>query len=151
VKHQEDIYLGTKESPVAVKEVWIRNFLGRFEKAMAAGDAEVLTRLCGAPSLIIGDSFSIAITSPLQAKDFFTGVLLNHTSHGTSLVRPQVQSLEWATENMALVSVLWAMVDKKGHEFGWESSYYILKCDESGEVKIQTALLKSGLSTATLQ
>jgi hypothetical protein len=146
VKNQQEIYLGTKESPVANKEVYIRNFLGRYERAIAAGDAQVLARLCGAPSLIIGDNFSIAITSPLQANDFFTGVLLNHTTHGTSLVRPQIQSLEWATENMALVSVLWAMVDKKGHEFGWESSFYILKCDESGEVKIQTALLKSGIS-----
>lgn len=147
MKQQEEIYLGTKESPVAGKEVWIRNFLGRFERAIASGDAEVLARLCGTPSLIISESFSMALTSHLQARDFFAGTLLNYSAHGSMLGRPEILSLEWVTEELAFANVQWTVLDKKGHEAGWESSFYILKCDESGEVKIQTALLKRALST----
>jgi hypothetical protein len=147
MKQQEEIYLGTKESPVAGKEVWIRNFLGRFERAIAAGDAEVLARLCATPSLMISENFSMALTSHPQAKDFFSGALLNYTSHGATLGRPHISSLEWVTEDMAFVNVQWAMVDKKKQESGFENAFYILKCDESGEVKIQTALMRRSIST----
>ena len=146
MKQQEEIYLGTKESPVAGKEVWIRNFLGRFERAIAAGEADVLARLCATPSLMISENFSMALTSPLQAKDFFSGALLNYTSHGSTLGRPHISSLEWVTQDMAFVNVQWTLLDKKNHETVSENKFYILKCDESGEVKIQTALMRRSMA-----
>lgn len=128
-----------------LKTLDVTNFFLRFARALMAGDIKKIAQCWALPSLAVGDSFSMAMTTTTDIETLFAGIKQQYQVRGIAEAKPIVQSLTWATELMAVVDIRWPYIDRHGAEIGAESSIYTVKRDETGEVKILCALMKGTL------
>ncbi len=120
----------------------IKEFLESYGKAMTKGDVESLSNMWAYPSLVVGEQMSFAVTSPTQAKNFFSQAKVQYNRKGIRHTHPVLEGLEWPTQHIALAWVRWPYTQDNNSAHFSESTMYTLRCEESGAVKILQALMK---------
>jgi hypothetical protein len=120
----------------------IQRFFDKMARALTSGDARAVARMWAVPALVMGDVMVQAVGSAEAVELFFAGAKDEYNSRGITDTRAEVQRIEWLTRRMAIVDVRWPYLDAAGVERGEESSTYILRRDDSGELKLQAALMR---------
>lgn len=123
-------------------------FLDEFATALTAGDGRAIARMWEVPAFVLGEE-AMAVGSRAQVEEFFAGAKNQYNERGVTDTRADIQSLEWATNKIALVTVRWPYLDEDGEEIGAESSTYTLCRDESGDLKFRVALMRGTEESAT--
>ena len=83
-----------------------------------------------------------AVGSQDAVEQFFSGAKDEYNAKGITSTRAELQRIEWLTRRIAVVDVRWPWLDAAGVERGEESSTYVLRRDDSGELKLQAALMR---------
>ena len=120
----------------------VQRFFDRFAKALTAGDSRSIAQMWSVPALVLGDTMVRAVNSADEVEQFFSGAKDQYNATGITDTRAELQHIEWLTRRIAVVDVRWPYLDASGDEQGEESSTYVLRRDDSGELKIQAVLMR---------
>jgi len=120
----------------------VQDFLDRFAGALTAGDVATVASLWATPALVLGDPMAQVVGSRQEIEHFFGGAKDEYNKRGITGTRADIQRLEWATERIAIVTVRWPYLDSRGRERGEESSTYILRRDDQGDLKLHAAVMR---------
>jgi hypothetical protein len=141
VTHNPDTRSRWSQSEPGAEEV-IQRFFDRFARAVTTGDGRSIARMWAVPALVVGDSMVQAVGSLDQVEEFFGGAKEQYNAQGIADTRAELQRVEWLTRRLAVVDVRWPYLDAQGVERGEETSTYVLRRDDSGELKLQAALMR---------
>jgi ketosteroid isomerase-like protein len=120
----------------------VQSFLDRFARAVTAGDAKAIAPMWDLPAMVLGDDMAQEVESREQVEQFFGGAKAQYNQRGIVDTRAEIISLEWPTEKICLVEVRWPYLDAQDEEIGEESSIYILRRDDGGELKLRGVIFK---------
>ena len=82
------------------------------------------------------------MNSAEEVDKFFGGAKEQYNQRGISDTRAEVLGLAWITPRIALVDVRWPYLDQDGNEVGEEASSYVLRRDDSGQLKLHVAIMR---------
>lgn len=119
-----------------------QRFFDQLARGLTAGDGWRVAKLWGTPALVIGADMVKAIGSADEVATFFGSAKDEYNKRGISETRAQVQRLDWVNDRLVVADVRWPYLDGRGHEIGGESSTYVLRRDETGELKLYGAVLR---------
>jgi ketosteroid isomerase-like protein len=128
-------------------DVAVQDFLDRFAGALTAGDAATVASLWETPALVLGDEMAQVVGSRQEVERFFAGAKDEYNKRGISGTRADIQGLDWATDRIAIVTVRWPYLDSSGRERGEESSTYILRRDDQGNLKLRAAVMRGEVTS----
>jgi ketosteroid isomerase-like protein len=131
--------VGTAKRSKADSEV--QELLNDFADALTSGDAKAIAQMWEIPGLVLGEE-AVAVDSIEQVEEFFSGAKEQYNERGITDTRAEIQNLEWATDQIALVTVRWPYLDDEGEESGSESSTYILCRDADSDLKIRCVVMR---------
>ena len=120
----------------------VQRFFDRFARALTAGDGRTIAQMWSVPALVLGDTMARAVNSTAEVERFFAGAKDQYHATGITDTRAELQRIEWLTRRIAVVDVRWPYLDAAGEETGEESSTYVLRRDDSGELKMQAVLMR---------
>ena len=120
----------------------VREVLERLAGAVTAGDARAAARLWGTPALVLGDGMAWSVATRGEVEDFFAGAKQQYNARGIVDTRPDILRLEWLTDRIAVVEVRWPYIDVSGDEIGAESSTYIVRREDDGEIMIRATIMQ---------
>ena len=120
----------------------VREVLDRLAGAVTAGDARAAARLWGTPALVLGDGMAWSVGTRSEIEDFFAGAKQQYNARGIVDTRPDILRLEWLTDRIAVVEVRWPYIDVSGDEIGAESSTYIVRREDDGEIMIRATIMQ---------
>jgi hypothetical protein len=116
-------------------------FLSAFARAVTSGDTAVITALWETPAFVISDEGVRAVSSPKKVEAFFAGAKDQYNAKGIVDTKPEVMRLEWQTDKIATVEVRFPYLDAAGCERGYETSTYVLRRDDTGALRLRTAIM----------
>jgi hypothetical protein len=122
----------------------VQHFLDDFAHALVAGDGKAITKLWEVPAYVIGDDGSMLVTSLDQVEQFYGQAKAQYNDRGITATHPDLQRVDWVTNRICIVDVRWPWIDADNNEVGEESSLYVLRRDDNGELKLRVALMKGG-------
>jgi hypothetical protein len=120
----------------------VREVLDRLAGAVTAGDARAAARLWGTPAMVLGDGMAWSVGTRGEVEDFFAGAKQQYNARGIVDTRPDILRLEWLTDRIAVVEVRWPYIDVSGDEIGAESSTYIVRREDDGEIMIRATIMQ---------
>jgi len=132
---------------MAIDDRNIQAFLDQFAMALTKGDARTVATMWQTPALVIGDADEHVVQSRDQVEQFFGGARQQYNARGISDTRADIQRLDWLTDRIALVEVRWPHLDAKRNEVGEETSTYLLKRNDSGELMLRVAVMHGEAKT----
>ncbi|QSX78470.1 hypothetical protein [Agrilutibacter solisilvae] len=109
--------------------------------AVTTGNGDLAAECWAVPALVVGDEHEQAVKTLAEVAEFFAGAREQYNAQGIGDTRPQIQWLEWISPHLALVEVRWPWLDVQGNEAGAETSTYLLKRDDAGELKLRMAIM----------
>lgn len=110
----------------------VRAYMEAFARALTAGDGAAIAQMWAVPALVMmKDGTARAVGSPDEVEKFFSGAKDQYTERGISEARPDIQRVEWLTDDVVVARVRWPYLDASGKEIGEESSVYTLRRDGS--------------------
>ena len=110
-------------------------------RAVTTGNGEGAAECWAVPAFVVGDGHEKAVGSLDEVAAFFAAAREQYNAQGVGDTRPEVQALQWITDRLALVEVRWPWLDAQGEEAGDETSTYLLKRDDTGELKLRVAIM----------
>jgi hypothetical protein len=120
----------------------VQTFLDGFARALTTGDGKRIAGMWAVPALVVGDRAVQAVGSLHEVERFFGGAREQYHALGITNTRADIQKLEWLTDRIVLVDVRWPYLDAGGNERGRESSTYLLRKDDTGELRVQVAVMR---------
>ena len=118
-------------------ETRIKAMLDRFANAFTHGDGKGAAACWDVPALIVSEEGNRAVSALSEIEAFFGNAASEYNAKGITGTRPEIQALTWLTEKLATVQVRWPYLDAKGvDQRESESSTYVLRVDDTGQVKI---------------
>lgn len=105
----------------------IRAFLAAFSGAMAAGDTAQAVSMWETPVMIISEQVVRILRSSNEVLGFFGEARQHYNQEGAIRTRPDIASIHWATDAIAIVEVRWPHLDEEGNELGEEIWTYVLR------------------------
>ena len=139
--------MGKRAVAMAEKDSRIQNLLDQLAKALTAGDGRTAATFWRTPAFVIGDEHERVVASQQEVEQFFSGSKEQYNQRGITDTRADIQRLDWITDRIALVEVRWPYLDAKGNEVGEETSTYLFKRDEGGELKLRLAIMHGAAET----
>lgn len=139
--------MGKRAVAMAEKDSRIQNLLDQLAKALTAGDGRTAATFWRTPAFVIGDEHERVVASQQEVEQFFSGSKEQYNQRGITDTRADIQRLDWITDRIALVEVRWPYLDAKGNEVGEETSTYLFKRDDSGELKLRLAIMHGAAET----
>jgi hypothetical protein len=124
----------------------VRALLQRMARALTIGDAATLASLWAAPALIVGPDGTQAIGTVEELTEIFGGAKDQYNARGVVDTRPDVVSLRWATDCIAIVEVRWPWLDDHGNEVGEETSTYTITREGIDGLKIRVAVMHGAVT-----
>ncbi len=121
---------------------YVQQFFRDFSQAMTEGDVETIKKCWPIPSYVVGNALQMAVKSPDEVERFFSGLKQQYSRRGIMEAIPDIESIQWLTEKIALVGVRWPYFDNTGTEIGEESSCYTLKLMPEGDLKIVCTVMQ---------
>ncbi|HEV8599718.1 MAG TPA: hypothetical protein VGQ69_10190 [Gemmatimonadales bacterium] len=119
----------------------VQALLNRMARAITQGDGKTVASMWAVPALVLGDTEARAVGTLDEVKAFFGGAKEQYNAKGIVDTRAEIRELKWLTPRIALVEVRWPYLDEQGKEVGEETSTYALRRDETGILKLQTAIM----------
>lgn len=120
----------------------IQDFFDRMAAALTRGDGEAVADLWAVPALVLSDRHTQAVASLDEVAHFFGGAKDQYNRLGIADTKAQIVGFERLTTRIVLVDVRWPWLDAKGAERGEETSTYLLRRDDSGELKLQAVVMR---------
>ena len=109
--------------------------------AVTTGNGEGAADCWAVPAFVLGAEHELVVTSLAEVARHFGSARAQYNARGIGDTRPEVQWLEWIGDDVALVEVRWPWLDAQGEEAGSETSTYLLKRDDAGELKLRVAVM----------
>jgi len=119
----------------------VQNFLDEMAEGLTRGDAAAVAKLWEAPAFVLGDDEVHAVASQEAVRQFFAGARDQYNQMGVTDTHAEIQMLDWLTDRIALVEVRWPWLDGRGREIGGETSTYVLRRDDRGNLRLRTAIM----------
>jgi ketosteroid isomerase-like protein len=119
----------------------VQQLLDRMARAVTAGDGRTVATMWETPALVVGDDEVMAVASPQEVEKFFGGAREQYNARGIIDTRAEIVRHEQITDLIDLVEVRWPYLDAKGEERGEETSTYILRRDDAGDLKLRVAVM----------
>lgn len=120
----------------------IQDFFDRMAGALTRGDGEAVADLWAVPALVLSDRDARAVDSLEDEAAFFGGARDQFHRLGSTDTRAQIVGFERLTSRIVMVDVRWPWLDDTGAERGEETSTYLLRRDDSGELKLQAVIMR---------
>lgn len=120
----------------------MQRFFDRFARALTSGDSRSMAQMWAVPALVLGDTTVQAVGSADAVELIFGGAKYEYNARGITDTRAELQRVEWLTRRIAIVDVRWPNLDAAGVKRAEESSTYVLRRDDSGELKLQAAVMR---------
>lgn len=124
-----------------VDEASVQAFLDRMARALVDGDTETVVQLWQPPAFVLGDPEVHGVSANEELRRFFAGAREHYRDHGVVDTRAEIVDLRWPNARVAMVEVRWPWLDAAGREIGSETSTYLLRRDENGELKLRVAVM----------
>ena len=116
---------------MAGNEDAVRALLQRFADAFTSGDGPGAAACWEVPALVVSQEGTRAVNALEEVAAFFGGAQAQYHQQGVTGTRPEVQGIDWHTDQLASVTVRWPYLDGEGHELGRsERSVYLLRVHE---------------------
>ena len=139
---------GPRRAPsrrAAPRQREVQAFLERFTVCLTSGDGDGATHCFELPALMVmadpAHGQSQVLEDPQKVSGFFTQAPEQYNEKGIETTFPEIESLEWLDDGIGVVHVRFPYVDADGNDLGdGESSLYILRRDQNGELAILTAV-----------
>lgn len=119
----------------------VQAYFERFAKALTEGDAATIATMWQTPSYVMGAGMAQAVESSKEVEVFFSGAKEQYRRRGIVEARPEIESLAWLTERIALVQVRWPYLNAKKEEIGGERSTYVLNRLETGRLLMRVVVM----------
>ena len=139
--HTNEVRIGKRAVAIAEKDSRIQNLLDQLAEALTAGDGRTAATFWRTPAFVIGDEHEQAVASQQEIEQFFSGSKAQYNQRGIVDTRAEIQRLDWITDRIALVEVRWPYLDATGKAVGEETSTYLFKRDDRGELKLRLAIM----------
>jgi hypothetical protein len=123
------------------EEAEVQGLLDQLARAVTSGDGRAAARHWEVPALVLSDQGVHAISSSAEVEQFFGGAKQQYNDLGIVDTRADIQRITWPTRRLAIVEVRWPWLDANGRESGSETSTYTFRRDDSGQLKLRTAVL----------
>ena len=120
----------------------VQQFFRDFSQALTEGDIASIKKCWALPSYVVGNAMQMVVKSEVEVERFFTGLKEQYSRRGIMEAIPDIESIQWLTEKIALVGVRWPYFDRFGKEIGEESSCYTLKIMPDGSLKIACTVMQ---------
>jgi uncharacterized protein (TIGR02246 family) len=124
----------------------VRALLERMARALTSGDARAVASLWAAPALIIGPDGTQAVGAIEELAEILGGAKDQYNARGVVDTRPDVVSLRWATDSIAIVEVRWPWLDEHRNEVGEEVSTYTITREGVEGLKLRVAVMHGGVT-----
>jgi hypothetical protein len=119
------------------KEQSIQSMLETFAKAFTQGDGKTAATCWEVPALIVADQGTKAVATLQEVEDFYGGAAKQYNDMGITDTRPEVQSVTWLTDKLALVHVRWPYLNAGGNARPEsEASTYAVRVGDDGRPRI---------------
>ena len=123
----------------------VQAFLERFTACMTSGDGDGVVQCFELPSLIVMSDpkygQSQVLQEPQKLSSFFTQAPDMYAQKGIATTIPDIESLDWLSDALGLVTVRFPYIDADGNDLGdSERSLYVLRRDNNGELAICAAI-----------
>jgi hypothetical protein len=128
------------------EDATVRDFFARFARALAAGNARAIASMWQTPALAVGDRDLQPLATPREVEAFFAGAKEDYDARGVSEARPEVVRVDWLTERVAQVRVRWPYRDRSGADLGEESSTYVVRQDDVGQLRICVVVMHGAVT-----
>ena len=115
-------------------------FLQRYGQALGADDLTTIASMWELPALVVSDEGARAVTEAGEVERFFTGAVEWYRAQGLMTTRPELLHTQMLGRRIVAVDVRWATLDRAGQEQAHESSRYLLRLDDDGELRIRVAV-----------
>lgn len=120
----------------------VQDFFDRMAGAITQGDGDAVAALWAVPALVLSDRNVMAVDDLGKLAGFFGGAKDEYHRLGVTDTRAQITAFERLTPRICQVEVRWPWLDEHGAEQGEEHSTYILRRDDSGELKLQAVVMR---------
>jgi ketosteroid isomerase-like protein len=124
----------------------IQDLLDRMGRAVTAGDGKAVTQIWETPAFVVSDDNVMVVSSLDEVAQFFGGAREQYNDLGITDTRAEIVTLNWPTENIAIVQVRWPYLDAHGKERGEETSTYTLRRGDDGALKLRIAVMHGAKS-----
>ena len=121
----------------------IRRALEQVGRALSAGDARAVAHAWQLPGLVLSDAGTRAIADAAELEAFFAQAIAWYRSQGTVTTRPEIQSIEPLSDQLAAVDVRWPGFNAAGAEISTETSHYLMQVGSDGQARICVALSRT--------
>ncbi len=116
------------QAPRRRDDASVRAYMEAFAQALTAGDGAAIAKMWAVPALVMmKDGTARAVGSEAEVEKFFSGAKEQYTQRGIEEARPDIQRVEWLTDDVVVAHVRWPYLDRAGREIGEESSVYTLR------------------------
>jgi ketosteroid isomerase-like protein len=124
------------------KDPAIQETLDTLTAAMTAGDGKACADLWLTPAFFVGDDMLKAVEDPAAIAEWFGGAKAQYAEKGITDTRAEIETIEWLTDQLVLVSCRFPYLDDQGAERGEERSTYTLRKEEDGSFKFCVAIMR---------
>jgi hypothetical protein len=118
----------------------VEEFLGRYGRALSAGDVAGVGCCWQVPALVVADQGTRAVLAMEEVEVFFGAVVAWYRGQGLMGTVPEVRQVERLSAALVSVDVAWSARDAGGVERSQEVSRYVLRRDEDRELRICVAV-----------
>ena len=119
----------------------IQQLLNRMARGVVSGDGRTVAEMWEVPALVVGDDNVMCVSRTEEFEAFFGGAKAQYNAQGITDTRPEIVRIEWATKRLATVQVRWPYLDANGKIRGSESSTYVMRRNDRGELKLRVAVM----------
>jgi hypothetical protein len=123
-------------------DILVQQFFRDFSQALTDGDIDAIKKCWAIPSYVVGNAMQMVVKSEDEVERFFSGTKEQYNRRGIMEAIPDIESIQWLTEKIALVGVRWPYYNRDGVEIGEESSCYTLKLMPEGDLKIVCTVMQ---------
>lgn len=134
--------MGQATSKPAHEPETVQAYLDRFARALTAGDGAAIATMWEVPALVLHDEASRGVGSAAEVEGFFATAHEQYNKRGIVDARPVIEREEWLSDRIVSVDVRWPYDDARGQTMGSESSTYVLRRDDQGELKMRVAIMR---------
>lgn len=120
----------------------VQRFFRELGYALTTGNLAGIKSSWGIPSFVLGNSAELVVKSGAEVERFFAGTKTQYNQQGIIETVPEIESIQWLTNKIALVGVRWPYFDQEGFQIGEESSCYTLKLDDKNQLRIYCVVLQ---------
>jgi hypothetical protein len=123
------------------RDIEVKQFVEALARSVTMGDGRAAVRFWEIPALVVADAFVRPVTTNAEVEEHFSTVKHQYYARGIVDTQPDVLSLEWITDRIAVVRVRWPYLDANGDERGEETMTYTLRRDDAGNLRLRAAIV----------